>query len=385
MIRSTRASIITLPILFGVMKFFPLQVASLLRLFYVPQVSYTATSSELSDKNRFEYFVRTVPPDPHQAKAMVDVIQFMNWTAVFAVNSRGTYGERGMTKFKKLARKANICIAYGNQQLEREMVAENYNNLLKKLQKENTVRVIVLFCETRDLKMILEAAKNSKFSSNFIWLASDFWGTRFSHLEGLESIANGAITLDLHTSQDTLKPFYEYFSALLPGNNTPNPWFKEYWEEYNKCNIKSLSDTQLKIRCNTSKANSILRYDAKVSFVIDAVYVFVHALHDLQQAVCEDEVGMCDRMRETINGKNFLGYLRRVSFNGASGHVSFDDNGDSAGGYDVKILKDNKYMNVGTWSNGKLLKLRTSDIIQENQFKGSLASQCGKPFPPGSI
>lgn len=42
------------------------QVANLLRLFKIPQVSYASTSAALSDKTRFEFFARTVPPDNYQ-------------------------------------------------------------------------------------------------------------------------------------------------------------------------------------------------------------------------------------------------------------------------------------------------------------------------------
>ena len=43
------------------------QVANLLRLFKIPQVSYASTSDALSDKTRYGLFARTVPPDNYQA------------------------------------------------------------------------------------------------------------------------------------------------------------------------------------------------------------------------------------------------------------------------------------------------------------------------------
>ena len=70
------------------------QVANLLRLFKIPQVSYASTSAALSDKSRFEYFARTVPPDNFQARAMVDILQYFNWTFISTVNSEGDYGKR---------------------------------------------------------------------------------------------------------------------------------------------------------------------------------------------------------------------------------------------------------------------------------------------------
>lgn len=86
-------------------------MANLLRLFKIPQVSYASTSATLSDKSRFEYFARTVPPDSLQAKVMADIVAYFRWTYVSTVASEGDYGERGIDAFRAEARMRNICIA----------------------------------------------------------------------------------------------------------------------------------------------------------------------------------------------------------------------------------------------------------------------------------
>lgn len=43
-----------------------LQVANLLRLFRIPQISPASTGTALSDKTRYDFFARTVPPDTFQ-------------------------------------------------------------------------------------------------------------------------------------------------------------------------------------------------------------------------------------------------------------------------------------------------------------------------------
>lgn len=65
--------------------FLLLQVANLLRLFQIPQISYASTSAKLSDKSRYDFFARTVPPDFYQAKAMAEILRFFNWTYVSTV------------------------------------------------------------------------------------------------------------------------------------------------------------------------------------------------------------------------------------------------------------------------------------------------------------
>ena len=72
------------------------QVAHLLRLFKMPQISYDSTSSELSDKTKYKYFLRTVPSDVLQARAMVDILGHFGWSYVSAVYSDDNYGRKGI-------------------------------------------------------------------------------------------------------------------------------------------------------------------------------------------------------------------------------------------------------------------------------------------------
>ncbi|TMS19268.1 Metabotropic glutamate receptor 3 [Larimichthys crocea] len=68
-----------------------IQVANLLRLFQIPQISYASTSAKLSDKTRYDYFARTVPPDFYQAKAMAEILRYFNWTYVSTVASEAPF------------------------------------------------------------------------------------------------------------------------------------------------------------------------------------------------------------------------------------------------------------------------------------------------------
>ncbi|ROT73714.1 putative metabotropic glutamate receptor 5-like [Penaeus vannamei] len=66
-----------------------IQVQNLMQLFQIPQVGYSATSRDLSDKSRFSYFMRVVPSDYYQAQVMIDIVRHYNWTYVSAVHTDG--------------------------------------------------------------------------------------------------------------------------------------------------------------------------------------------------------------------------------------------------------------------------------------------------------
>lgn len=49
---------------------------------------------ELSDKSRFEYFSRVVPPDGYQAQAMAEIVKTFDWRYTSTVAIEGEYGEK---------------------------------------------------------------------------------------------------------------------------------------------------------------------------------------------------------------------------------------------------------------------------------------------------
>ena len=61
----------------------------------MPQIGYSATSSDLSNKHDYRYFMRMVPSDHWQAKAMVELVKRLGWQSVYIVYTTGNYGERG--------------------------------------------------------------------------------------------------------------------------------------------------------------------------------------------------------------------------------------------------------------------------------------------------
>jgi len=55
-------------------------------------VSFFSTSPELSNKQRFEFFSRTIPSDHYQVKAMVEIVRRMGWSYVSIIYEESNYG-----------------------------------------------------------------------------------------------------------------------------------------------------------------------------------------------------------------------------------------------------------------------------------------------------
>ena len=378
--------------------------ANLLRLFDIPQISYASTAKTLSDKSRFDYFFRTVPPDSLQARAMADIVEHFNWTYVIAMHSEDTYGSEGIRAFiDQLERKNSTrkCVATTIK------VSKDYDTAIEEMNKKwiRNATVVVLFGQLATAIGVLEAverkqAVDPEFASReFTWIGSDAWGDQIP--ARLYSVARGSLSVIPRSLLSS--KFDTYFQSLHPLNYSANPWFNEYWESVFNCTLADRIGLQ---PCDvTSQAigpTSGYRQNSKVTFTIDAVYAFAHAIHKLQRDFCGGGPGLCKEILdsrsggEVIQGELLLKYLHNVSFSGISTEIiSFDSNGDQQGGYVLKNLQQNRnrgfnFSTIGHWDEipsefNRSAPLEISGEIQWSHNRGSEVpkSLCSRPCGNG--
>lgn len=191
-----------------------------------------------------------------------------------------------------------------------------------------------LFCHFS--RGLLAAAKRLSITDHFIWVASDGWGRQHKLVEGLEDVAEGALTVDLESK--SMPGFDDYMLSLTPANNQRNPWYGDYWQEVHGCllphNAQSTTATGGPPTngsiCPAGLRLTHLGYeqDSKIQFVVDAVYAFAHAISALQRDVCGTPgsgrngagrnrvFGACPQLLNYDGGDFYTKYLLNVSFLG---------------------------------------------------------------------
>ncbi|XP_014813855.1 PREDICTED: metabotropic glutamate receptor 5 isoform X1 [Calidris pugnax] len=365
-----------------------IQVQNLLQLFNIPQIAYSATSMDLSDKTLFKYFMRVVPSDAQQARAMVDIVKRYNWTYVSAVHTEGNYGESGMEAFKDMAAKEGICIAH-SYKIYSNAGEQSFDKLLRKLRSHlPKARVVACFCEGMTVRGLLMAMRRLGLAGEFLLLGSDGWADRYDVTEGYQREAVGGITIKLQSPD--VKWFDDYYLQLRPETNHRNPWFQEFWQHRFQCRLEGFPQENPKYN-KTCTSQMTLRtqhvQDSKMGFVINAIYSMAYGLHNMQMSLCPGYVGLCDAMKP-IDGRKLLESLMKTNFTGVSGDmILFDENGDSPGRYEImnfkKMGKDYfDYINVGSWDNGEL-KMDDDEIWSEKN--NIIRSVCSEPCEKGQI
>ncbi|XP_028922962.2 metabotropic glutamate receptor 6 [Ornithorhynchus anatinus] len=366
-----------------------IMVANVLRLFAIPQISYASTAPELSDNNRYDYFSRVVPPDSYQAQAMVDIVKALGWNYVSTLASEGNYGESGVEAFVQISREAGgVCIAQSIK-IPREPKPGEFDKLIGRLMETSNARGIIIFANEDDIKRVLEAARRANLTGHFLWVGSDSWGAKTSPILNLEDVAEGAVTI--LPKRASIDGFDQYFTSRSLENNRRNIWFAEFWEDNFHCQLTHLGAQHegSSRKCTGEERigrDSAYEQEGKVQFVIDAVYAVAHALHNLHQALCPGQGGICPSM-DPSNGRQLLHYIRAVNFNGSAGTpVMFNENGDAPGRYDIfqfQLTNSSApgYHAIGQWT--EFLRLNMGEMQWSGGRPEVPSSVCSQPCGPG--
>ena len=375
-------------------------VASLTRLFKLPQISYASTSPSLSNRDLYTYFYRTIPPDDLQAKAIVDLLSHFRWTHFSTVYINDPYGKDGIEQLHKLAAERDMCVDL-DIPIEIGFTEDDYRNLALRLYNSSS-SVAILFAHEQNAQdlfaQVAELGPHHRGNHPMTWIGSEAWVNAINNHENLKAVATGyfGVLPDVKYSEE----FYEsYLPHLTLNSNKRNVWFPEFVEAIANCEIDP--DNTSVQQCNRSQSVFQLKEKSIIfgAQIIDAVNTFAHALDNFLKENCETPVqwsrtnhSCVGQMRE-LNGSALLEYIQKVSFTSPTGNViSFDENGNVVSGYEIvnfQNLGSEEYdlKHIGVWkpsTTDRESELKLSDTcLQYGVYENNSVildpplSQCG--------
>ncbi|KAL4226636.1 Metabotropic glutamate receptor 8 [Mactra antiquata] len=160
----------------------------------IPQISYASTSIDLSDKSRFEYFSRVVPPDSFQASAMVEIAALFRWNYVSTLADDGNYGEKGVSAFEEKAKDYGICVAQ-SLKISRLATDKEFDKIVNDLLSMNKAKAVIMFVNEDNCRNLLATLRRLNRTTELTFLASDSWGAKIHPVYGQEIFAEGTISI----------------------------------------------------------------------------------------------------------------------------------------------------------------------------------------------
>lgn len=358
-------------------------VANVLQVVDLPQISYGASSAELGN-SEFTSFFRTVPVDIFQSRAMAELVSHYKWTCVAVVGVDDFYGRSGVDTFVTAANETSICIAMRQlfPVLESDVVIEQ---IVTRLRSMHHVQIIVLYSLVPQATKLFDEARRQGLTGK-TWIASDGWAeSSLIHEARFKSIIQGAFGFGFHTFE--FDDFKQHVINITPRMNK-GQWWSEFWQNDFDCFPANVSSSLLK-PCSGSERISSERYDMDFSqgvapYVRDAVYSVAYGLKALLRN-CNGHTLLC---LERLQPEDLLSSLETLSFEGLTGHIDFEK-GEVQAAYDIynyQEASDDAFnlVKIGVWNAGKTPKLSLQDDLVEWQNHVKPVSRCGETCKPGT-
>ncbi|KAJ8289512.1 hypothetical protein GJAV_G00002170 [Gymnothorax javanicus] len=343
-------------------------VARLFALPLIPQISYSSTSELLSRKSKFPSFLRTVPSDKHQTKAMAALIEKLNWESVGLIGSEDEYGKFGV---ESLIDHMNARVCQDFKVILPSVISpEKHHNELQSLLETiegSKAEVIVIFTKTSNVRVVLEEA--IRLGINGTWIAGDSWSTS-REISGLAGIQRIGKVFGFSPQKNVVPGFEEYLRTFSVQANKEASFFQDYMNEYVTQSTESVpagQHSQNRSFHNVSECYDdmqnfakYLSQDGSYSIYL-AVNVIAQALHRLLK--CDNT--KCNR--NAFSACELLEEIKQVNFTvDNTTDIEFDENGDPRLGYDI-LLWDMKEGNV-TWSTVGNYTMTTDDVLIPEQL-----------------
>lgn len=361
------------------------QVADILTQLAIPQISYGATGMDLLNREKYNYFLRSVPADDKQGRAMVSYLKKFQYNNIQVITSFDEIGEPGVKEFKRLALVNKICITKEYLVGEGGNVAADAPGVVATILSRKDAQVVILW--TKDPLPILEAASaRPEVSRTYLFIATNKWGADPDYLLNPKLtnllLNRNLVILDVETAD--IPDYDKYLEHKTPSNYLANPWFKEYFEYLQSCYWETPSGTYVK-QCDPSstipRADNYVQ-DSYVLYVINAVFSTAFAMHNAIGSVCNNGRisydGPCNLyITSGERRQKVMQSLLKVNFTDDTHQPFFyTSDGQSDRGFHIynithanapnNQLVDVRYQNVGSYNDTHFLKL---DITYTNNFK----------------
>uniref|UniRef100_A0A8C7YNR8 Olfactory receptor C family, x1 n=1 Tax=Oryzias sinensis TaxID=183150 RepID=A0A8C7YNR8_9TELE len=296
--------------------------------FHIPLVSYFASCSCLSNQKEFPTFMRTMPSDAFQIRALIQLVRYFGWTWVGVIGVESDYARFAIQLFLQESMHYGVCAAYTN------FYPVELNQHMK------TSKVIVNFSGESEMQDILREVQRRNMTG-LQWIASEAWATAKSLWEKSGKLLQGTLGFAIQRA------------AMCKGTEKFDDVYSPYFDV-----------TQLRVSYNVYKA----------------VYLVAHSLQDMSD--CKDGKGPFQ------NGSCLLHYMKRTNFSVLGKEVNFDQNGDPIAYYDLMNWQE---MSDGSLSLVKVgfydasLPSGQNLVINDSMIQWPVGkkSVCSESCPPG--
>ncbi|KAI0219795.1 Gamma-aminobutyric acid type B receptor subunit 1 [Lamellibrachia satsuma] len=281
-------------------------IAETSALYNLVEICYFVTSPEMSDTNKYPYFARTRESTALRNPAMIRVFRYYNWSKVAIISQNLDYVLAASDDLKNLLKNENITL------LSALTFDDSPAQVVRQI-KESAARIIILFAGHAAARYVMcQVYLQNVYGPRHQWL---FWEKKqLFDLSDRRYLGTGC------NKQQVLHA-YNYLIVFSPTKPS---------KEDDDTIVGDSGYTTSELRRKYSEYLDHHGYEQSLlsTTAFDAIWVAAKTLNASMERLQPNETidqFSYDNSRMT---KIFFDSLTKLQFEGASGHISFDENGD---------------------------------------------------------
>ncbi|XP_062993004.1 vomeronasal type-2 receptor 26-like [Elgaria multicarinata webbii] len=350
-----------------------IQMANILNIFKIPQLSYGSFDPVLSDKIQFPSFYQMVPNEDPQYVGIVGLLKHFGWNWIGLIVSEVDSGETFLQTLRPRLLQNTICIAW--TQVIPTVTPHLPNKIIqeKLLPISNTlflsdINVILVYGDGQSVegfRMVLYSAEFfKKRPLERVWIITAQWDfTAVSNGAMLTTRTfNGTLSFTFHTN--LVPGFQDFLESINPFQSTIY-FIQQFWISAFLC---SLPQYKLYVPNKESctgeeKLGRVpgpwfeMGMSGQSYSIYNAVYAVAHALHAMDSSRALKRAMGDGGKWSLLNVQPWQlhSFLRNIRFNNsAKEEISFDEKWDLASGFDI--------INLVTFPNQSFQRVRVGEM-----------------------
>ena len=334
-----------------------MNAALALKTYKVTQASYSATSPALSDGETYPFFFRLPPSDAFQTVGLSEMAKEYGWVKMAVMSDTSSYGASGAQAFIDAAKLASQNV------LTYQVFSKDQSDISSELAtvKASKARIVVVVCQANDGASLIHQGYQAGIGGpGYAWVGAD--GIMNSNL--IDALSAKGIT------DAEVKFLSKGVIGLTPGRDESSAEWAAYTALWG-AQPATLSASGVCSGNTDASGNfihqrgdvdsdpstpdacaGITTYDPSnpgsyAPYAYDIMMTYAYTAHRWF-------VDMAKTGSIADDPEGFFAEIIKTSFNGATGPVGFDANGDRVVGarYLVVNFQDAVAVNLGSWVSG---------------------------------
>ncbi|KAJ3101579.1 hypothetical protein HDU97_001258 [Phlyctochytrium planicorne] len=272
-----------------------------------------STNPDFSNKAQYRFFFRTVPSDKAQGLSLVRFVQSFGWNKVALITVNAAYGYGLSSAFLEYANAQNVTVLRNEAYNPDD---PNFRSQITSIRQTDARIVIIIGYDTDAVNVLREARLQGLVGPKYVWIGVSAVGSLFDLVNGKHKpFGFKGETRSKYTDQDRENIDGMIFSSI-------NEKGGQGWTSLN-------TKYQAKYGALPS-AYSYMYSDCLTSYAVG-----------FKNLVEKSGFGIGQILNRST-GVNAGVFTSLVGFDGASGNVSYDANGDRKVGFLYKNVQKNK-------------------------------------------